>query len=124
MRYLCRVMSGFGAASESMHPWLNTWAGSEGRELYPGTLNVVCQHPIILSGKGISLKKWDYLLQHEFKEYEKYDPCLYPAKLNGMEVWIFRWGWQGDTSGVEIVAEEYLRDKFSLIDGDEVEVEV
>ena len=81
-------------------------------------------HKPEFKGNGISLKPWDYLFPHvkNTRRIAGYDPKLFPAKLNGYDVWVFSWGWWTDT--IEIVAEECLRDKFSLKDGDAVELEI
>ncbi len=125
MPYKCVVVSGAGVASKNSARWFNAWAKSEGLSLYPGTLNLQCCSSIKFNSKGIPLKKWDGISENPVKDCMDYDPKMYPAVLKGEYVWVFRWGGRLDSGFLfEIVAEECLRDKFSLKDGDEVEVEV
>ena len=125
MKHIGKVETGTGSAHITMHEWLNAWANSIGKSLYPGTLNIKINSKIALKGECISLKPWDSLFFNKWKYKEDYDPKLYPAKLNGYSVWIFDWGFSDKIRDYfEIVAEECLRDKFNLKDGDEVKIEM
>ena len=124
IKYTGTVESGANSAHKTMHNWLNAWAGSVGKKLYPGTLNLELDRKVDPTENIIFVKKWDRLFNHKWKHRDSYEPILIPAKLNEIDVWIFQWGWNNDSTTVEVIAEVGLRKKFNLQDGDIVDIEL
>jgi Methyltransferase domain len=81
-----------------------------GEPLFPGTLNVILKKPIRLRDDvGV------------FFDGDR--RTLWPAVLNDVDVWIYRWR-KAPLHVVEIVAPQSLRERFCLNDGDPVSLKL
>ena len=113
------VTTGVGDLAGRMRLYAEQYETATGMRLYPGSLNVRLPEPWPLPGNTIVLRAADVgRLVH-----------LFPCSVAGRRCFIFRTN-NADRAGrdeqrvVEIVAEVKLRDEFSLIDGDVVEIVV
>jgi hypothetical protein len=74
--------------------------------LYPGTLNILLDRPVRLpDDQGFT--------------FDREGGMVWPAFLNGVEVWIYRWRWC-PLHVMEVLSPLCLRERLSLKDGDNV----
>jgi CTP-dependent riboflavin kinase len=114
----------------------SAWAENSGFTVYPGTLNLRSEEKLIPAGGYISLMPWEHLSQAaSFRSKEGYSPRVYPAKLNGVDIWVFRWAealylenFVGDRPNCpkelfcEVVSRDNLKDALNIKDLDEVDL--
>jgi hypothetical protein len=101
-----RVRSGRGAASARMAEVQTELEGITNEAIIPGTLNIILDRPLRLN-------------EAEARFFGKNLRMLWPATLNGIDVWVIRWK---DTAlhVAEVLSSVHLRDQFGLKDGDRV----
>ncbi len=94
---------------------------------YPGTLNIKIEEGDLVNRYSSCLERMKYIIIEPPKiPGAKLGKVLaYPATFNGLNVYIVRPAitvYKLDV--IELIAEESLRETFSLKDGDEVEIEI
>jgi hypothetical protein len=102
-----QVVAGCGMAAEHLP---NEVLQLPGGPFHPGSLNLMLERPQRFSA--------DTAIQ--LGEYRMF----WPATLNGLPVWVYRWGGPTPLHIAEVVAPIGLRDEWGLSDGDTVELEV
>ena len=101
-----RVRSGRGTASARMAEVQTELERITKEAIIPGTLNIILDRPLRLN-------------EAEARFVGQNLRMLWPATLNGIDVWVNRWK---DTAlhVVEVLSSVHLRDRFGLKDGDRV----
>jgi hypothetical protein len=74
--------------------------------LYPGSLNVILNQPLRLLDTAAFM-------------FSRQRRMLWPASLNGADVWIYRWC-EAPLHVVEVLSTVHLREHLALKDGDDV----
>jgi len=78
--------------------------------IYLGSLNVILSRPI----------RFREELARTFDNDER---SLWPAVLNGRQVWVYRWA-RAPLHVAEIISATHFRDELKLADGDEVSLQI
>jgi hypothetical protein len=110
LAYRGKAVSGRGKAAKQISVLADEIANLTQCRVYPGTLNIVLEQPLLLDD-AIALK-WD-----------NGGRLLWPAKLEGKPVWLYRWA-SGPLHIAEIVAEQRLRDHLDIKDAHVYTIEV
>jgi len=104
-----RVVSGRGVASKRLRH--QSWGDAVHRitcePIFPGTLNVVLDQPLRLN-QTVAQVFDDNSVR-----------ALWPARLNNMNVWVYRWG-NAQLHQIEVIASVNLKRHFELGDGDPI----
>jgi Methyltransferase domain/Domain of unknown function DUF120 len=104
------VVSGRGFASQHLSTLADEIAPIVGGPPYPGSLNVVLDRPLRLEAS-------------EARAVEGGARLFWPATLNGLPVWLYRWT-TAPLHVVEIVSPQYLRGHLGLHDNDRVAIAI
>jgi Domain of unknown function DUF120 len=84
-----------------------------GKSFFPGSLNVILKHPLMLRNETGTRLSFDDLERRS----------IWRASLNGLDVWIYRWR-SAPLHILEIICEVNLRKRFNLQDGDRVSLRI
>jgi hypothetical protein len=101
-----RVGSGRGLASPYIATIQAELASITDEEIFPGTLNIILDRPWRLN-------------ETEALFFDQSWRMLWPATLNGIDVWIYRWRHTA-LHVVEVLSSVHLRNRLGLKDGDRV----
>jgi hypothetical protein len=101
-----QVTSGRGWATRDLKLLENELDAVVGGPLSPGSLNVVLGRPLRLQNNAAF-------------NFDRERRMLWPACLNGLDVWVYRWN-ECPFHVVEIISAFKLRDRLKLRDGDPV----
>lgn len=104
------VASGRGRASRELGAFQDVTFSLLKQTLFPGSLNVVLRTPVVLRQVRASL-------------FDGGRRMLWPARVNGKPVWIYRWH-TCPLHIVELVSTTSLRQQFQLEDGDHIAMTV
>lgn len=108
-----RVTSGRGIANSSLARNANVVRDALGVTIVEGSLNILLRRPVMFAEETA-------IQMHFDAGRLRLD---WPAKLNGIDVWINRWHAE-PLHVVELLSATHLRKHLSLADGDEVRLEV
>ena len=100
------VRSGRGAAAAQIAEIQSELEGIVNAAIIPGTLNIILDQPLRLN-------------EAEARFFDQNLRMLWPATLNGIDVWVYRWKHTA-LHVVEVLSSVHLRDRFGLKDGDRV----
>ena len=122
-----KVFSGRGEGSFFVSIYSKEFRKVLGFNPYPGTLNIKIEEEDLVGKYSSCLRKMKhFIIEPPRIPGAKLGKVLvYPAIFNGLNVYIVRPAitvYKLDV--IELIAEESLRETFSLKDGDEVEVEI
>lgn len=101
-----RVRSGRGTASAQFAGLMIKLERITHEAICPGTLNIILDRPMRLN-------------EAEASFFDRNLRMVWPARLNDMNVWVYRWR-HSALHVVEVLASVNLRDRFGLKDGDRV----
>jgi hypothetical protein len=107
-----KVISGQGAATAELLSLEKELLAIVKEPLFPGSLNVLLKHPVLFRDETGTLF---------FDDAER--RAIWPASLNGVGVWIYRWR-DAPLHMVEIICKFNLRKRFNLQNGDRVSLRV
>jgi len=108
--YSGRVLSGRGLARGQLAAFAKDIVRLTGSELYPGTLNVVLDWPLLLNDKNAI-------------EFDKGRRLMWPATINGIQSWIYRWR-HAPLHVVEMLSAHSLRSALGIEDRNKVSISV
>lgn len=101
-----QVISGRGRAAPELFGLSEELHAIVKEPLYPGSLNIVLNRPL-------------RLLNTAAFTFDGESRMLWPASLNGVDVWIYRWR-ESPLHIVEVLSSIHLRERLKLKDGDDV----
>ena len=101
-----RVRSGRGTASAQFAGLMNELERITHEAMRPGTLNIILERPMRLN-------------EAEASFFDRNSRMVWPAQLNDMNVWVYRWK-HSALHVVEVLSPLNLRDRLGLKDGDRV----
>ena len=104
------ITSGRGKAKEHIRTEYEEFIAATGEMLVPGSMNILLCAPVLFD------TSWARICSAG-------ERLLWPARLKGKGVWIYRFP-HAPLHVVEVLSDEYLREKFRLDDGAAVELEV
>lgn len=107
------VTSGRGIANSRISRNANVVRDALGITIVEGSLNILLRRPVLFAEETA-------IQMHFDKGRLRLD---WPAKLNGIDVWINRWHAE-PLHVVELLSATHLREHLSLADGDEIQLEV
>lgn len=110
MNVVGTVAPGRGVATRRVTEFAGELCEIVGRELYPGSLNVVLNAPLRLDEAAGS-------------RFDGGRRLLWPAMLDGVEVWLYRYR-RAPLHVFEVVSTVRLRDALSLVDGQTVTIKI
>jgi len=117
-----KIFSGMGVGQEylSLDPYQRKIKDITGFEPFPGTLNLRCNQKDV---EKVMEDTSERIQSFKFEGGEYTGLDVYECKLQGVEVAVLRMDLTDyGPEVVEVVAEQNLREKFGLEDGDEVEL--
>ncbi len=101
-----QVTSGRGQATSHLFAFRDELTCFVKKPLCPGTLNVVLNRPVRLRDAAAYV-------------FDNGRRMIWPASLNGMDVWIYRWA-AAPLHVAEIISPVHLRERFHYKDGDNI----
>lgn len=110
MRKTGYVTAGRGMASGHIEAVLEELRALTGKDLFPGTLNLVFGSPLILSNEHA-------------QRFDKDRRLLWPARIGDTDIWLYRWN-SSPLHIVEILSEKRLRDHFEIENGGQLTITI